>query len=273
MGIGLGLLALLAFFIFRGYRNKQKANQLLASKNKEIESQKEELEQLNQTKDRIFAILGHDMRKPTIAFRGIARKVNYLLGKKDFARLEQLGESIERDALGLNNLTDNLLNWALTQKNALPHQPEQIQLTKIVEEVFMTLGRLAEDKSIHLISEISDDTMIMADKNALLTIIRNLVDNAIKFTAENGQIIITSKPSDVGVDIFIKDTGVGIDAEKTKAIFLLQKGKSTEGTAGEKGTGLGLHLVHELVKLNEGNISVVSKQDEGTEFCVSLKVA
>ena len=184
LGIGLGLLGLLAFFIFRGYRNKQKANQLLASKNEEIETQKEQLEQLNQTKDRIFAILGHDMRKPTIAFRGIARKVNYLLGKKDFARLEQLGESIERDALGLNNLTDNLLNWALTQKNALPHQPEQIQLSKIIQEVFMTLGRLAEDKNIHLSSEITDDTMVTADKNALLTIIRNLVDNAIKFTPE-----------------------------------------------------------------------------------------
>lgn len=271
--VGLGLLGLLAFFIFRGYRNKQKANELLATKNQEIESQKEQLEQLNQTKDRIFAILGHDMRKPTLAFRGIARKVNYLLKKKDFNRLEQLGESIERDALGLNNLTDNLLNWALTQKNTLPHHPEQIQLSPIIKEVFLTLGRLAEDKNIHLKSEISDETMVMADKNALLTIIRNLVDNAIKFTPENGNVIISSQPSNVGVDVFIKDTGIGMDAEKSKSIFLLQKGKSTKGTSGEKGTGLGLHLVHELVKLNEGNITVVSQQGEGTEFCVSLKAA
>ena len=90
---------------------------------------------------------------------------------------------------------------------------------------------------------------------------------------KNGQIAITSKPSDVGVDISIKDTGVGMDAVKVKSIFLLQKDKSTQGTAGEKGTGLGLHLVHELVKLNEGNISVASKQNEGTEFRISLKAA
>jgi signal transduction histidine kinase len=131
------------------------------------------------------------------------------------------------------------LNWVLTQKNVLPHQLREIQLTGIVDEVFMTLGRLAEDKSIHLVSEIADDTMIMADRNALLAIVRNLVDNTIKFTPENGYITITSKPSDVGVDISIKDTGVGIDAEKSKTIFLLRKGKSIQGIAGEKGTRLG----------------------------------
>ncbi len=103
---------------------KEKTEELLVN----ISAQKKELESLNFTKDRIFGIIGHDLRKPVIAFRGIAKKINYLLKKEDFNTLKDLGEGIERDALGLNALTDNLLNWALTQKNTLPFKPEKMEL-------------------------------------------------------------------------------------------------------------------------------------------------
>ena len=94
----------------------------------------QQLEQLNRTKDRIFSIIGHDLRKPAIAFRGITQKVNYLLKKKDYETLERLGNEIEKDALSLNQLTDNLLSWALTQKDVMPYNPKAIEVAPLVEE-------------------------------------------------------------------------------------------------------------------------------------------
>ncbi len=246
---------------------KEKTEELLS----DISIQKKELEKLNVTKDRIFGIIGHDLRKPVIAFRGIAGKINYLLKKEDFVTLKKLGEGIERDALGLNALTDNLLNWALSQKNALPFRPEEIELEHVVDEIFLTLGRLASDKSLELISTIQPKTIIVVDRSSFVTIIRNIVDNAIKFTPENGTITISSCPSDFGLDILIQDTGVGIPQDKINHIFLLQKDKTTEGTSGEKGTGLGLHLVKEMVELNKGNIHVTSREGEGTTFILSFR--
>ncbi len=246
---------------------KKKTEELLLN----ISGQKKELEKLNITKDRIFGIIGHDLRKPVIAFRGIAKKINYLLKKEDYHTLKDLGEGIERDALGLNALTDNLLNWALTQKNAMPYNFEEIELINIVNEIFLTLNRLADDKGLELRHEIDPDTKIFADRNTLLTIVRNLVDNGIKFTPNGGEILITAKPTGFGVDMEVRDNGIGIPPDKLNNIFLLQKDKTTDGTSGEKGTGLGLHLVHEMVELNKGEIKVLSELGKGTTFIVSFK--
>ncbi len=271
--IGLSALALLAFLIFRNNRTKAKANALLEEKNQQISEQKLALERSNNTKDRLFAILGHDLRKPANAFRGIAKKVNYLLKKEDYERVQQLGDSIETNALGLSSLTDNLLKWALTQKDAISINPESLDVNQIVMESQSVLGRLAEAKEIRIISEIPEHTRILADKDSMLTIIRNLLDNAIKYTPVGGIITLSSKESEVGIDLYVKDTGVGIPQDRTQTIFLLQKEKSTHGTEGEKGTGLGLHLVKELMDLNQGYISVVSKVNEGTTFIIQLPKA
>ncbi|MGB1218080.1 MAG: tetratricopeptide repeat-containing sensor histidine kinase, partial [Saprospiraceae bacterium] len=166
MGIGLALLGLLAFVILRNNRNKAKANALLADKNEEISKQKDALEKSNYTKDRIFAILGHDLRKPALAFRGVTRKVNYLIQKGDYERINQLGKSIEDDALGLTTLTDNLLKWALTQKDALSIKKENVNLGEVISEVSMTLSRLATDKKIEIKTEIPENTMVQADRNS-----------------------------------------------------------------------------------------------------------
>ncbi|MEM6698620.1 MAG: tetratricopeptide repeat protein, partial [Bacteroidota bacterium] len=120
---GLSLLALLAFVIYRNYRNTAKTKQV-------IEAQKNELEELNATKDRLFAIIGHDLRKPSIAFRGIGKKVDYLLEEQDYDTLGNLSQTLEKAAFSLNNLLDNLLNWALQQRNVLPYQPQVIDVAK-----------------------------------------------------------------------------------------------------------------------------------------------
>lgn len=260
---GLALTGLLLFLVFKNYRDKQKANQA-------ISLQKEQLEHLNQTKDQIFAIIGHDLRKPALSFRGIAKKVNYLLKKQDFKTLNALGEQIEQDAVALNKLTDNLLKWALTQKNVMPYRPDFFHISYQVEEVIGMFSNIAKEKQIQIESHIPDDLQVFADMNSFQTIIRNLMDNALKYTPQGGKIILDAITTDQGVKIQISDTGVGMSDAQLKDIFLLQKGKSQDGTSGEKGTGLGMHLVNELIQLNKGKIKIASQLGKGTTFDVLL---
>ena len=132
--IGLISLLLLGFFI-----NSRRKNKLIAIQNTQ-------LKELNNTKDYIFGIIGHDLRKPAIAFRGITKKVNYLLKNKEYDTLSKLGSEIERDAIALNNLTDSLLGWALAQKNVLPYNPDTINLQEIIREVEELFNRIIADK-------------------------------------------------------------------------------------------------------------------------------
>jgi len=256
----IGALALLGFGFFWNSRRK---NQLISHKNLQ-------LEQLNLTKDRIFAIIGHDLRKPALAFRGIASKVNYLLKKQDFTTLNALGAQIEQDAYALNQLTDNLLSWALSQKNVLPHNPVMLPLAEEVAEVLTIFTAAALEKQVEINTDIPADLAVYADQNALRAIIRNLVDNALKYTHAGGKVTITATNVPEGVTLQVADTGVGMPEEKLRDIFLLQKEKSERGTTGEKGVGLGLHLVYELVKMNQGAIQAFSRVGEGTRFAVLL---
>ncbi len=236
----------------------------------QLAKQNKQLQQLNNVKDRIFAIIGHDLRKPALAFRGITKKVNYLLQKQDFKTLSAFGSTIEAEALALNKLTDNLLNWALMQKNIMPYHPNTLRVADVVEENVHLFKKMAKDKDLSLVSKVPIELQVFADRNALHTIVRNLIDNAIKYTPVGGKVEIEAEDTIEGVRIQVRDTGVGIPKEKLHDIFLLNQDKSEAGTAGEKGTGLGLHLVQELVKLNKGSLDVASRVGEGTAFKVIL---
>ena len=257
---GIGLLALFGFGFFWYTRRK----------NSIISQQNNRLEELNATKDRIFAIIGHDLRKPALAFRGIARKVNFLLKNEEYDTLNKLGESIEKDALALNKLTDNLLNWALIEKDIIPHHPTNILVDELIEEVTSGFSNVAANKHIQLHTVIPKELQLYADYNACQTIIRNLIDNALKYTDEGGEVILKAIDQGKTVQIEVADTGIGIAEDNLKSIFKLQKGKSNKGTAGEKGTGLGIHLAYQLVQLNHGRIEVISKPGKGTRFTVTL---
>ncbi len=262
VAFAVGALALLGFGFFWNARRK----------NKVIAIQNRQLEQLNRTKDRIFSIIGHDLRKPAIAFRGITRKVNYLLKKQDYATLERLGDEIERDAQTLNQLTDNLLNWALSQKNVLPYHPEAIQVAGLIEEEIAIFQKAAAEKKIELASNVPAGFSVLADPDTLRIIVRNLIDNAVKYTSEGGRVEIAAETEAEGGKIVVSDTGLGIPEEQLKDVFLLKEDKSKKGTADEKGAGIGLHLVHELIKLNQGAIKVTSRLGQGTRFEVQMPI-
>lgn len=148
----------------------------------------------------------------------------------------------------------------------MPHRPQALLLSRLTEEACSVFRARAARKKIQLSHSIADDLRIFADYNAMMAILINLLDNALKYTPEGGQISIQAKEKEDFVQVQIEDTGVGIESSELPEIFLLKKSKSTRGTQGEKGTGPGLHLVQEPVKLNEGNISVASEVSKGTTF-------
>ncbi|MCG8327381.1 MAG: tetratricopeptide repeat-containing sensor histidine kinase [Chitinophagales bacterium] len=263
--IGLGMLMLLLFFIYQNFRNTKK-------KNKIIQNQKAELERLNQTKDHLFSIIGHDLRKPTISFRGITEKLRYLIDAQDFKMLIKFGQVIEENAFALTKLTDNLLNWALTQKQAISYRPTTFSVAAVTEDIFDLFQTIASYKGVELKTDIPEDLEIHTDLNSFDLIFRNLIDNALKYTPKGGIVEVSAKSENYSVEMLVKDSGIGIPSEKLEGLFALKENKSEPGTAGEKGTGLGLHLVNELVKLNKGKIGVESQLGKGSAFNIIFPV-
>lgn len=259
-----GLLALVSLAFFMNLR-KQQAR---------IRAQNDELSRLNATKDRIFAIIGHDMRKPALAFRGMTQKIDYLLQKQDYARLNALGSQLEETAYSLTTVTDNLLNWALLQKNIAGYHPQPVVLLQVAQELTAIFATAAHHKNITLsiLPDTPPEQELYADPLMLRTILRNLIDNAIKYTPEYGAVTVTATAEGEWVNISVQDTGIGIPEAEHKDLFLLQSDKSRSGTAGEKGTGLGLHLAHELTKINKGILALNTQIAQGTRFDLSLPV-
>ncbi|MFK7937316.1 MAG: ATP-binding protein [Saprospiraceae bacterium] len=242
----------------------------LIKEKKITEQQNQQLQQLNTSKDQLFAIIGHDLRKPAIAFRGISKKVNYLLQRNDFQTLQQLGKNWEAAANSLNHLISNLLNWALQQRGVLPLELEAVALPVAISDSLQSITNLAADKNIELIVNVPENTKVLADFNSLVTIMRNVLDNAIKFTPENGQIKVEAKVDSEQVQISVQDSGIGMNTQQVADLFTLHKGKNRKGTAGESGTGLGLNLVRELIIVNEGEVFAESEPNAGTTIKIIL---
>lgn len=235
----------------------------------QLAEQNQQLKDLNATKDKFFGIIAHDVRSPITALDGVSEQMHYYLEKEDKGKLTRLAGRIDGTVKRLTSLLDNLLNWALLQTGMIPYNPKSVSLNTIAEENLDLFRPIAEAKNISLSNEITRDLTVHADANALQTIIRNLLNNAIKFTPQGGEVSIQTEEKNDKVFIKINDTGTGISAEKLEKLFTLNK-KSTAGTAGEKGSGLGLMLCRELVELNKGTIRAVSEVGKGSSFIFSL---
>lgn len=260
-------LAFLAIILTGGYLliRLRKAQNLLKAQNLQ-------LQQLNQTKDRFFGIIAHDIRSPMVALEGVGEQMTYYLKNQRIDKLERLANRVDKTARQLGNLLDNLLNWALLQQGIIPYQPQALNINKVSTEVLEMFKANAEAKNIQLENHISRHLVVNADVYTLHAILRNLLSNAIKFTPAGGKVSISTEQRADKALININDTGTGIAVEKLEKLFSIDK-TSENGTAGEKGTGLGLLLVKELVELNKGHVQVASKLNEGSSFTISLPLA
>ena len=265
---------LLALLLLGGilYWQLGRAKNKLQTQNKTIELQNLELLSLNKTKDRFFGIIAHDLRSPILAFQGVGKQINHYLKKDDKEKLTRLGQMINHTAIKLNRLLDNLLNWALLQTGRIPYHPQHLDVLEMIEEIEELFLPVAQTKNISITTSIEPALSIYADEQALDTTLRNLVSNAVKFTKEGGKIFIKAYRDREQIIFLIEDTGIGIPPEILQSLFRLHP-KSIKGTAGEKGTGLGLLLCKELSTLNKGSIEVESKRDKGTCFKLTFPMA
>ncbi len=267
---GLGLLMIFGVTQYRNSRQRMATNQVLRDQKAELEVQKSKLEEVNRTKDRFFSIISHDLRGPVNAFHGISRMIKFFVQNKQMDQLEVLAEDIDQSVDRLSSLLDNLLNWAVQQQGQFPYVPEKIEVKALADDLLEVFATMAKSKQISLHSLVAEDLHAWADRNTMMTIIRNLVSNALKFTPRDGEVAISACRTIDSVEIEVRDNGVGIPKEKLGNLFELNEEASTWGTEGEKGLGLGLQLVHEFVELNQGRIEVDSQDGQGTKFTVTL---
>jgi signal transduction histidine kinase len=238
-----------------------------------LEQKKTELEKANASKDRLFSIIGHDLRNPAAALQHVAGLHNYYSKKGTPEQLSATASNIVKAAKTLNEILDNLLNWSVTQTGDLRMQPEKISLSSLVKEVTGIFEDAARAKNVRLEVSAPTEVFALADRNASLTILRNLLSNALKFTHPGGYVAISLGQKENAAEIIIRDNGVGILPENMPVLFDLKKNKSTTGTAKEKGTGLGLVLVKEMVRLCGGQVSLASVPGEGTTVSISLPLS
>lgn len=262
--------------LFKQNQDKVKMNALLSlksvqieDKNKEILEQHQNLEKLNDTKDKFFSIIGHDLKNPMNSIIGFSELLSDNYNKYDDEKRNKFINIIKESAHRSNELLENLLTWAQSQSNSIEFHPTKISLKKSIEEVFGLLNVQASKNDITLQSNFSVNCNVIADQNMLLTILRNLVANAIKFSNHNSMVSVIVTPHDKFCEITVKDSGDGIPENEIEYLFdLHNKSKITKKS--KSGSGLGLILCKDFVEKQGGKIWVNSKLGEGSEFTFTL---
>ena len=274
IAISLGVVAILitvvAFLLYKNNKQRRKVNYLLKDQKEEIEAQRDQLDELNRTKDRFFSIISHDLRGPVHAFKGMSRLIKILVEEENIQDLRELNEHFDSSVNQLSTLLDDLLDWAVAQQGNIPHNPEKVELSTLSEGLTKLFQNMARAKNIQFESKIDQDLVIWADLNCVNTILRNIVNNALKFTPDAGKITLTARREKDLIAIAVQDTGIGIAKDKMDSLFRLDENKRSWGTDGEKGLGLGLQLVYQFTELNCGYVTVDSVEGEGSTFTVFL---
>ncbi|HEY8934669.1 MAG TPA: ATP-binding protein [Cyclobacteriaceae bacterium] len=239
-------------------------NEEILNRQQEIVEQAKTLEELNATKDRLFSIVSHDLRGPMGQIHEILSLLDrsYMEEAEFKALVPNLKESVRNTA----NLMDNLLYWAQNQmREGLQLKQVNFDLQYIVYENFLVFKSIAQRKNVELINDVSTTMLVCADKDMIKLVLRNLVNNAIKFTDKGGKVVIDSEVENGYATIIVKDTGTGIS--DTDIFKILNREKiSTYGTSGEKGVGLGLVLCKEFIEMNNGTIKIESELGKGSKF-------
>jgi len=236
----------------------------------ELKASNDKLNLLNATKDKFFTIISHDLRSPFNSILGFTNLLVNDYNKIDDTQKKKIISLLNSSSQFAYELLDNLLTWARTQTGRIEINKELLNLKELVETSISPYVLNASEKDINIIINVPAETMISIDKNTSITFIRNLVNNAIKFTPEGGLITIDSHDNEDHIKLHIIDTGVGMSPEVIDKLFRIDKDVSTSGTNNEKGTGLGLILCKEFIEKNGGDISVISEVGKGSEFIITL---
>ncbi|WP_165963626.1 tetratricopeptide repeat-containing sensor histidine kinase [Hymenobacter radiodurans] len=265
---GTAVLIVLAGVLYRSRRRHRRLNSLLQQQNVDIQAQRDELGQLNRTKNTLFSVISHDLRSPLGSLYSMLSLLN--MGALPPERLAVHSERLSRMLDTTLSLLDNLLNWSAAQMGGEATRPEPVYLDEAVEETLSLLLSDAERKGIYLLNHVEEPCVVHADLNMIRLVLRNLVANAIKFTPAAGTVTVAAQPLGTMWEITVTDSGMGISTTDREKIFGQGGPHTTLGTAREKGTGLGLLLCKDFVERNGGKLSFESEVGQGSIFRFTL---
>jgi PAS domain S-box-containing protein len=232
-----------------------------------------QLKELNQTKDKFFSIIAHDLKNPFNFLMGFSSLLQDNIHKYEIKKSIKYAGIINDAAKQGYELLENLLEWSRSQTGAMQYTPVKLNLYEIVEDTLDFFETSVMRKNIELISDIPKDTFVTADKYMLMTILRNLISNAVKFTNPEGQVMISCSKQGDFYKVSVLDTGIGIDEKDLPKLFRIDVNPSRIGTSEEKGTGLGLILCKEFVMKNGGEIQARNREgQQGAEISFTIPV-
>ncbi len=249
---------------------KEKNELKLALSN--LNAANEELQTLNSNKDRFIAIMAHDLKNPFNSLLGFLSLLKNNVRTYSVDKIEHQVNIIHSSANKVYRLLEDLLMWVRAESGKLPFDPKSTNLAALFDEVIDLLAPLATIKSIRIEMLVSSDLCVLIDVNMIKTVLQNLLTNAIKFTNENGVIVIYSNECNGLATVVVSDNGVGIDDESLSNLFNMAFIRSTSGTNKESGTGLGLLLCKEFVEKHNGQIWAESEVGKGSKFKFTLPI-
>lgn len=244
------------------------------SKEKLLRTSEQQLKELNETKDKFFSIIAHDLRSPLGNQKGVIDLIVEEYEDLDEVTRKNLLNTLQDSSNHLYELLESLLEWAMSQTGKIKIECQEFNLKIKYASLLSQLEMNAKHKNIQLINELEEDAIVWGDVNLTESVLRNLISNAIKFTSSEGEIRIHTtkqhKNNKSFLEVSVSDNGMGMEVSVMDSLFKLDKSQSLRGTANERGNGLGLLLCKEFVEMQGGEIKVVSTKGEGSTFSFSL---
>jgi signal transduction histidine kinase len=267
------LLSITSFAMFKYMKEQQKHNnelkdgyKQLARKNTALLRREKELKEVVTSKNKLFSIIAHDIKNPLYA---MLRLGDIMADKYDLHSDEQRKQYLKhlnQAGKEIVTLTENLLSWSRYQLGSIKFNPVNFPIAEAVNFAMGIFRHMADLKEIKLTLQVHPTHMVYADFSMTMIVIRNITNNAIKFTPRGGEVKIISTDIDTHIKLEVIDNGVGIPSDKVENLFQIERGTTQPGTEGEKGSGLGLTICKEFVSRNKGKTGVKSKINKGSNF-------
>lgn len=266
------VLVLIAVLLLSKVKMARRLEKEVIERTRDLKENEKKLIESNQTKDKFYSIIAHDLKSPFNSLIGFSNLLHDEYD--DFSDDERRSfiKILRNSSEEIFTLLENLLDWTRKGSDNFSIKPVKIDLQHIVKQTIQLQEKNAELKKITIINAIHKNTFVFADENMLRTIIRNFTSNAIKFTNQNGEIRFTAIPVNGFMECSVSDNGVGMSPEVIGKLFDIQSTVQKKGTANEKGTGLGLMLCKDFIERNGGQLSIVSQEGKGSTFAFTLPV-
>jgi signal transduction histidine kinase len=260
------LILLILGFLWLKFHNKKKENI-------KLQQAYDKINELNETKDKFFSIIAHDLKGPVSTMKNMLHLMVSDYQNFSDEDLYEMLEEFKTQTDSTLGLLLNLLDWSRSQRGSIEYHHNKVNLNYLIDDNIFLLAGIAKTKEIELINELNKDLYVYIDENTINTVIRNLISNSIKYSTEKSKIEIGAIPKDEDhISVYIRDYGVGMTIEQVNNLFKLKSNKSTYGTNNEKGTGLGLIICKDFVQNNFGEIWIESHINKGSTFYFSLRI-